>query len=81
MSPDWMAEGICGSADQALFFPPVERTDAGKASMELAKAICRLCPVQRSCLDYALERFEPYGVFGGATAEERRKMRRRRRVA
>jgi WhiB family redox-sensing transcriptional regulator len=30
-----------------------------------AKAICRLCPVMEPCLQGALERREPWGVWGG----------------
>jgi len=30
-----------------------------------AKAMCALCPLQVSCLDGALEREEPWGVWGG----------------
>jgi WhiB family redox-sensing transcriptional regulator len=31
-----------------------------------AKALCHACPVQSACLAAALERGEPYGVWGGA---------------
>ena len=30
-----------------------------------AKAICAECPVRRACLEGALARREPYGVWGG----------------
>ena len=30
-----------------------------------AKAICALCPVQEACLQGAIERREPWGVWGG----------------
>ena len=30
-----------------------------------AKAICSKCPLQSQCLDAALERLEPWGVWGG----------------
>ncbi|UNX54633.1 WhiB family transcriptional regulator [Georgenia sp. TF02-10] len=33
--------------------------------VELAKALCRRCPVRRACLAGALERHEPWGVWGG----------------
>jgi WhiB family transcriptional regulator, redox-sensing transcriptional regulator len=33
--------------------------------VELAKALCQACPVRRLCLGGALERREPWGVWGG----------------
>jgi len=35
------------------------------ADVELAKALCLSCPVRRACLTGALERREPWGVWGG----------------
>ena len=35
------------------------------ADLELAKAYCQPCPMRRGCLAGAVERREPYGVWGG----------------
>lgn len=35
------------------------------ADVELAKALCRECPLRAACLGGALERREPWGVWGG----------------
>lgn len=35
------------------------------SDVEFAKALCQSCPVQSLCLDGALERREPWGVWGG----------------
>ncbi|HEX7321763.1 MAG TPA: WhiB family transcriptional regulator [Mycobacterium sp.] len=35
------------------------------ADLERAKALCANCPVRRQCLTTALERAEPWGVWGG----------------
>lgn len=33
--------------------------------VETAKALCTTCPIRRSCLEGALLRREPWGVWGG----------------
>lgn len=35
------------------------------ADLELAKDHCQPCPIRDACLDGALERREPWGVWGG----------------
>ena len=49
----------CRSQDPELFFAE------SPADVELAKALCRSCPVRAECLAGALERAEPWGVWGG----------------
>jgi WhiB family transcriptional regulator, redox-sensing transcriptional regulator len=39
------------------------------ADLERAKALCGSCPVRRRCLAEALERAEPWGVWGGEILE------------
>ena len=56
----------CGSVDAEIFFD-------GECVDE-AKAICATCPLQSTCLSYAVE-CEEFGVWGGATAEERAALR------
>ncbi len=67
----WAAYGACRTADPDLFFPATE--------MEAAHAlrICATCPVQEECLDYALMARERYGIWGGTTERERRRLLRR----
>jgi WhiB family transcriptional regulator, redox-sensing transcriptional regulator len=58
----WRAEALCrdGSASLTeLFFS--EQLD----DIAAAKAFCQACPVRVSCLDAALARREPWGVWGG----------------
>jgi WhiB family redox-sensing transcriptional regulator len=49
----------CRDYDPHLWF--AERPE----QVELAKALCGLCPFQQACLSGALERQEPWGVWGG----------------
>lgn len=42
-----------------------------------AKEICERCPVQDACLAYALGNADDWGVWGGTTGPERRRMRAR----
>ncbi len=49
----------CRSKDPELFFAE------SPADVELAKALCHSCPVRVECLSGALERREPWGVWGG----------------
>ncbi len=49
----------CRVADPELWFAESPR------DVELAKALCLDCPVRQLCLAGALERREPWGVWGG----------------
>jgi hypothetical protein len=46
-----------------------------------AVAICAQCPVRQQCLDHALQRREPLGIWGGKTAGQRRAILARRALA
>ena len=52
-------EPPCRQEDPELWF--AEAPD----DVEFAKALCGTCPVQRACLEGALQRREPWGVWGG----------------
>lgn len=74
-SEDWVAQGACRKYDPELFFP-VSTVGPGAQDAELAKAVCRTCPVQNECLRWALRAGEAHGVWGATTPEERRFLRR-----
>lgn len=65
---DWIHLGACQGHDAALFFP--ERESAAPA-----KAICKSCAVQQECLEYALRTAQKFGIWGGRSERERRRMR------
>lgn len=69
----WMLEARCLDADPEAFFP-----DRG-GSTEEAKAICDMCPVRSDCLEYAVTNDIKFGIWGGTSVRERRRLRRLRK--
>jgi WhiB family redox-sensing transcriptional regulator len=72
----WKDKAACKGPHAAVFFPPshLERKDEREARERRAKEICSICPVQRSCLDYAIEIREPHGIWGGLNEIERKQL-------
>ncbi len=70
----WQDYANCRGADADLFFP--ERG----ASTRKAKAICGECEVRGDCLDFAIVNGEKFGIWGGMSERERRRVRRQRTV-
>lgn len=79
MSLSWRRHAACRGLDSAVFYPPVEETAHAAAVVEEARAVCGRCEVRHPCLEFALANGEAEGVWGGATARERRRILRRRR--
>lgn len=73
--PRWSDNANCADTDPALFFP-----ERGEPADE-AKAVCQGCSVRAECLEYALANCEKYGIWGGRSENERRRLRRERRAA
>ena len=71
--PSWREDAACRGFDASVFFP--DEGDA--AGIAYAKTICESCPVMDDCLSYAVEMNQTEGVWGGATKQERRRLRRR----
>ncbi len=67
----WESEAACRGMDASVFFPSAD-ADASEAL-----AICRVCPVRQECLDWAVSTRERFGVWGGTTEQERRRILRR----
>ena len=70
---DWFAAGACLNADPDLFFPVA----TGEVGAAQAQRICGRCRVRRECLDYAMSSEQVHGIWGGTTAEERARARRK----
>ena len=71
-SGGWQERANCLGVDPDLFFP-----ERGASTRE-AKAVCRGCEVRLECLEYALEHGEKFGIWGGLSERERRRVRRQR---
>ncbi len=67
--------GACNDIDQDIFFPQ------RGASTKEAKAICAGCIVQLECREFAIVNGEIYGIWGGTSERERRRIRKSRRIA
>ena len=67
----WWEQAACQSADPDFFFP-LSGSGAGHSEIASAKAICASCSIQPRCLEYALDTRQEYGVWGGASEDERR---------
>jgi WhiB family redox-sensing transcriptional regulator len=84
---NWMESALCRQTDAELWFPDRENPNpAGLIrSIRAAQNVCRSCPVQTECLDYALSNNEKFGVWAGinmntAKAHTREELRRQRGI-
>ncbi len=69
----WAELAACQDEDPELFFP-ISQVGPGARQSAQAKAVCARCPVRADCLRYALDNGLDHGVFGGTTADERRRL-------
>jgi len=67
----WQVDSLCAQTDPEAFFP-----EKGGSTRD-AKKICASCDVRAQCLEYALHNDERFGIWGGLSERERRKLRRR----
>lgn len=67
---EWQEQALCAQTDPEAFFP-----EKGGSTRE-AKRICQACAVRDECLEYALEHDERFGIWGGLSERERRRLKR-----
>jgi len=67
----WMDAANCATSDPDAFFP-----EKG-GDVYAPKRVCAACGVRAQCLQYALDRGERFGVWGGLTANERTRLRKK----
>ena len=70
----WQEKALCAQTDPEAFFP-----EKGGSTRE-AKRVCGSCEVRAECLEYALQNDERFGIWGGLSERERRRMRRSQAV-
>lgn len=68
---DWQEQALCAQTDPEAFFP-----EKGGSTRE-AKRICQACGVRDECLEYALANDERFGIWGGLSERERRRLKKR----
>jgi WhiB family transcriptional regulator, redox-sensing transcriptional regulator len=68
---EWQERALCAQTDPEAFFP-----EKGGSTRE-AKQICNSCDVRSECLEYALGHDERFGIWGGLSERERRRLKRR----
>jgi WhiB family redox-sensing transcriptional regulator len=66
----WQADALCAQTDPEAFFP-----EKGGSTRD-AKKVCGACMVKSECLEYALENDERFGIWGGLSERERRRLRK-----
>jgi WhiB family redox-sensing transcriptional regulator len=67
----WQDKALCAQTDPEAFFP-----EKGGSTRE-AKRICVCCEVKQECLEYALMQDERFGIWGGLSERERRRLKRK----
>ena len=66
----WAVFAACRDADADLFF------GGSREAEEAALAICAICTVRDECLDHALEARDRFGIWGGQTEKNRKRILR-----
>lgn len=66
----WAVFSTCRGADPGMFFASTRDDERS------ALALCAVCTVSEQCLDFALETRERFGVWGGTTERERKRLMR-----
>jgi WhiB family redox-sensing transcriptional regulator len=67
----WQSQALCAQTDPEAFFP-----EKGGSTRE-AKRVCLSCEVRVECLEYALAQDERFGIWGGLSERERRRLKRK----
>lgn len=74
---DWRDRAACREVGHVPFFP--DGAIWAPRDYMPALRVCRSCPVQAECLEFALTNDERHGIWGGVLPADRAKMKGRKR--
>ena len=73
----WRNRAACLDEDPELFFP-IGNTGFALLQIQEAKAVCARCKIVETCLEWAMDSGQDFGVWGGMSEDERRSLKRRK---
>ena len=73
LDAEFWAKRACDGENAEIFYP--KYGGGAPEQRRKAKAICFGCQVREACLEDALDRQEPHGIWGGMDPAERRRLR------
>ena len=73
-SPEWTRRALCAEVDPNIFFPEIGE------NVSVVKKICKACDVREECLKFSLDNDERFGIWGGLSEINRRKLRAERKL-
>ncbi len=66
----WHSGALCAQVDPEIFFP------AKGGNTRAPKTVCAACEVRDACLGWALATRQEFGIWGGASTVQRRRLLR-----
>lgn len=72
---EWRKQAACAHSDTDKFFPAKGKEARTQEVISAARIICAQCPVRSECLEFAVRNTVMYGIWGGLTREERKKVK------
>lgn len=72
---EWRKQAACANSDTSKFFPSKGKEAKTQHVISAARLVCARCPVRSECLEFAVKNTVMYGIWGGLTREERKKVK------
>lgn len=71
---EWRQHASCAGSDTTKFFPSKGKEANTQLVISNARIICGGCKVRKECLEFAVRNSIFYGIWGGLTREERKRV-------